>query len=135
MSDISDSVCLNHPDIPAAARCAACGKPICESCILKRNGSSYCSERCAEDAEKADGRVKEVMEGTQRVHARKRVRMLFLLFSLLLLCLAAYAFYARNSEKIHLFLKQTERQIRETVGQNAGEPKESVEQGIPSSTN
>lgn len=41
------SVCEWHPGISAIARCCACGKPVCVSCLRRRNRASYCVE-CVE---------------------------------------------------------------------------------------
>jgi TM2 domain-containing membrane protein YozV len=36
--------CLNHPEVPAAAFCRSCGKPLCEECKKPAQGSVYCEE-------------------------------------------------------------------------------------------
>jgi TM2 domain-containing membrane protein YozV len=36
--------CRNHPDIPAAAFCRECGKPLCTECERPALGSIYCAE-------------------------------------------------------------------------------------------
>jgi len=36
--------CANHPDIPAAAFCRSCGKPLCETCKRPAQGTIYCDE-------------------------------------------------------------------------------------------
>jgi hypothetical protein len=36
--------CLNHPEVPAAAFCRACGKPLCDACKRAAQGSVYCEE-------------------------------------------------------------------------------------------
>ena len=36
--------CLNHPEIPAAAFCRTCGKPLCDACKRPAQGSVYCEE-------------------------------------------------------------------------------------------
>ena len=41
MADLSHSVCLNHPDSQATARCATCGKPVCQICVVQRNHTTY----------------------------------------------------------------------------------------------
>ena len=73
MADLSQSVCLNHPNTPAVARCATCGKPICSQCIVSRNGSSYCSAKCADSAASSDGRVKDVLAEKKRTNAKGTV--------------------------------------------------------------
>lgn len=34
--------CLNHPDVPSAAYCQNCGKPLCAACIRSVGGQVYC---------------------------------------------------------------------------------------------
>jgi hypothetical protein len=34
--------CLNHPDVPAAAYCQSCGKPLCTACMRSVGGSVFC---------------------------------------------------------------------------------------------
>ena len=36
--------CLNHPEIPAAAFCRSCGKPLCDACKRPAHGTVYCEE-------------------------------------------------------------------------------------------
>ena len=36
--------CENHPDREAVANCAVCGKPICEECLIKIAGNTYCKD-------------------------------------------------------------------------------------------
>ncbi|HYG78595.1 MAG TPA: hypothetical protein VEK08_26585 [Planctomycetota bacterium] len=44
------SVCVNHPNIQAEARCACCHKPVCGACVLRQGSSTFCSEKCIENA-------------------------------------------------------------------------------------
>jgi Domain of unknown function (DUF5668)/B-box zinc finger len=34
--------CQNHPDVPAAAYCQSCGKPLCTACMRSVGGSVFC---------------------------------------------------------------------------------------------
>jgi hypothetical protein len=36
--------CQNHPEVPAAAYCRACGKPVCDECRRDALGTVYCAE-------------------------------------------------------------------------------------------
>ncbi len=36
--------CANHVDVPAAAFCRTCGKPLCNSCVRDVRGVIYCEE-------------------------------------------------------------------------------------------
>ena len=49
---IMSNICVNHPNVQAAALCAFCSIPVCSRCIVERNTHHYCSEQCAENAEK-----------------------------------------------------------------------------------
>lgn len=35
--------CANHPEVPAAAFCRECGKPMCAECQMPAQGSIYCA--------------------------------------------------------------------------------------------
>jgi TM2 domain-containing membrane protein YozV len=37
--------CANHPDVPVAAYCQNCGKPLCATCVRSVSGVVYC-EQC-----------------------------------------------------------------------------------------
>ena len=34
--------CKNHPDVPAADRCAACAEAFCPNCLVDIQGAKYC---------------------------------------------------------------------------------------------
>ncbi len=36
--------CANHPDVPAAAYCRTCGKPLCVNCKREAMGTIFCEE-------------------------------------------------------------------------------------------
>ncbi len=42
------SMCANHRDTPAVARCLHCNRPICEQCTREITGGRFCSEDHAE---------------------------------------------------------------------------------------
>ncbi|MCY3023421.1 MAG: B-box zinc finger protein [Planctomycetota bacterium] len=44
------SICVNHTNRAATARCVTCHKPLCAECIVKVKGSTYCSQTCADNA-------------------------------------------------------------------------------------
>lgn len=134
MAKISDSVCLNHPDTPAVTRCATCGKPVCKNCIVNKNGSNYCSQVCADNAQKSAGRVSEVMESRKRADSRRGVRTLVILIILIAAGAAAYYFYTKNKDDVDRFVQKTEKELGEKIKQNADETKKSIEQGIPSNS-
>jgi hypothetical protein len=36
--------CQNHPEVPAAAYCRTCGKPVCDACRRDAYGTVFCAE-------------------------------------------------------------------------------------------
>ncbi len=131
MAKISDSVCLNHPDTPAVTRCATCGKPVCQICVVRKNGSDYCSQVCAANAEKSAGRVNTVMESKKRASSRNGIRTLIVLIVLAALAAAAWYFYSSNKDDVDKFVKKTEKELGTKIRKNAAETRKSIEQGIP----
>lgn len=111
MADISESVCLNHPDTPAVIRCATCGKPICQACIVRRNSSAYCSDTCADNAENSFDRVNDVIENKKKVDAKNRVRTIIILIILAAVAAGAYFYYTQNKSEVDRFINKTEKQI------------------------
>jgi hypothetical protein len=47
--------CLNHPDVPAAAYCQNCGKPLCTACMRSVGGSVFCEPCLAARLSAAQG--------------------------------------------------------------------------------
>ncbi len=47
--------CLNHPEVPAAAFCRSCGKPLCEACKKPAQGTVYCEEHVPAETASAPG--------------------------------------------------------------------------------
>lgn len=133
-SKISDSVCLNHPNTPAVTRCAACGKPICENCIVSDGGSSYCSAACAKNAKASAGRIQGVNEGINRTNSARRIRNVIILIILIAIGAAGYYFYKNNKNDVDRFVQKTERKIEKTVKDKAAETKNSINQGIPTTS-
>ena len=43
-------VCINHHDRPAVAHCASCRRPICEECLVEKDGFKCCSRECLQTA-------------------------------------------------------------------------------------
>ncbi len=131
MADISESVCLNHPDTPAVTRCASCNKPICEKCIVTGNGGlSYCSKKCAENAIHSVKRVDQVLENKKKVDAKSRTRGIVIIVILLAILAAAVCFYHKNKEDVDRVMKKTERKINRTMK----DTKKSIEKSLPSSS-
>ena len=130
MADISESVCLNHPDTPAVCRCATCGKPVCNQCVVSRNGSGYCSEKCASDAADSVNRVSGALADKAKSDARRKKRAIVVLIVFIAAAGAAYFLYQRNRNDVDRFLRKTGNEI----SRKAGETEQSIRQSIPSSS-
>ena len=98
MANISDSYCLNHPDTPAAARCATCGKHVCEKCTVIRDGVSYCSDACADAAAASSGRVNSALEAGRKNAAKARVRSIVILIIIIAAAAGAWYYYSNNKD-------------------------------------
>ena len=128
MANLSESVCLNHPDTPATARCATCGKPVCSQCVIHRNGLDYCSESCADSADSSVGRVDSALNSKRKTDAQARRRNAILFFLLILAAAAGYYFYTRNRDKVNSFIHQSGQKVQKKVDTT----KNVIQKGIPS---
>ena len=91
------SVCLNHPNVPAVARCAVCRKPICADCVVKHDGVTYCSAQCRDDAIRTGTMVAGVQESKKRSSSNRMIMTLIKL--IILLALVAGGWFAYNKMK------------------------------------
>lgn len=130
MAEASNNVCPNHPDTPAVARCATCGKPVCAKCVVNRNGYQYCSTKCAAMAESTKGNVDTVLTAKKRTDSKSKVRTIIILIVLVAAVAAGYFFYQRNRNDVKRFIRKTENQV--TTG--AKNTKKSIDKGIPKSS-
>lgn len=55
--------CIVHHDRPAAARCGACHKPVCSSCVVSTADGKFCSHECAQKTEDYRKRAKGFKKG------------------------------------------------------------------------
>ncbi len=130
MADLFESVCLNHPDTPAVTRCATCSKPICKRCIVSRNGVNYCSKACAENAMETVGQVNRTLEEKRRTDLRTRRRAIIVLLIIILAAAAASWYYNQNKSDVDRLMRKT----GEKLEQNVKEAKETIQQGVPTSS-
>ena len=127
MSEVLNSVCPNHPDTPAVARCAACGKPVCAKCLVTRNGVQYCSAQCASLAESRKDDVRIVMDSKKKVDSARKIRSVVILIVIIAAVAAGYYFYRHNRKDVNRFIQKTEKQL----GSTARDAKNSIKSGIP----
>jgi cell wall-active antibiotic response 4TMS protein YvqF/B-box zinc finger protein len=61
--------CLNHPDVPAAAYCQSCGKPLCTACMRSVGGSVFCEPCLAARLSAAPGSALPPDASVTGIHA------------------------------------------------------------------
>ena len=86
------SVCVNHPDRAATARCGSCHKPICGDCVVHSAGSVFCSQKCAEGAARFKERFRPYNGPGLLARIRALISWLFGLAVLLAVVVAVCAY-------------------------------------------
>ena len=127
MADISKSFCMNHPDTPAAARCATCGKHICAQCVVERNGSKYCSEQCAEAAANSTERVNTAANAGRNIAVRSRIRTIIILIILAAAAAGGWIYYKNNKSKVDSFVEKTGKNVQKGLDTT----KKSIQKSVP----
>ena len=119
-------VCLNHPDVNAAAKCCACGKPLCAECVMIFDDQKYCSEACRLKGLASQLRAAEVIS-EKRATAKRGKFKKFIVFLLILAAAAGAAcFYAKNKKEIDNRAASGLEVVREKTGQAVREGKEAM---------
>jgi uncharacterized protein HemX len=122
--------CFNHGEREAAARCAVCGKGVCEECVIRSNGLAFCSESCKEKGSAMAGRSNDVLAEKSKTNSATLVRKLIYLFVVLAAVAAAYFFYVEHQKKIEPKLKSN----LQSVEQGAADFVKNVKKAIPKSS-
>lgn len=47
MVDVTQTGCINHPNMPAVNRCKQCSKPTCHKCTVVGPTGKFCSDQCS----------------------------------------------------------------------------------------
>lgn len=119
---IKGSVCLNHPNVAAVARCATCSKPICSDCALIFDGVTYCSETCRDNAIRTGMMVDDVQQRKGKANLRRKIQQIISLIVLIALVCFGYIFYKGNKSKID----QKAKDLKQTVQQKSSEAADSI---------
>ena len=127
MADISKSYCLNHPDTPAVARCATCGKHVCAQCVVSRNGSSYCSEACADSAANTAGRVNTAVSAERNIAARSRIRTIVILIILAAAAAGGWYYYQNHKDEVNSAVKKAGNKVQKSMDTT----KQSIQKSVP----
>ena len=131
MADISKSYCLNHPDTPAAARCATCGKHVCAQCVVSRNGSSYCSEACADSAANTAGRVNTATNAERNIAARARIRTIVIIIILAAAAAGGWYYYQGHKDEVDSKVNSAVKKAGTTVQKSMDSTKQTIQKGVP----
>lgn len=119
-------VCLNHPDVNAVAKCAACGKPLCAECVMIYDNEKYCSEQCHLKGLASQLRSSQVIsekKSTDRKSGAKK----FVVFVIILLVAAAGAYYySQNKKAIDRKAKSSIRSVKNKADAAIAEGKKAV---------
>ena len=115
-------VCLNHPDKEAAAVCAACGKPLCNECILSTGDGSFCSQECIRRGQESRQRSAQVIATSARTDRKLRKKGFIWFIILLLLAAGAWFFYQKNQKTVDRKFNSVARSIKDGANEaiNAG---------------
>ena len=127
MADISKSYCLNHPDTPAVARCATCGKHVCAQCLVSRNGSSYCSEACADSAANTAGRVNTAVAAERNIAARARIRTIVIIIILAAAAAGGWYYYQGHKDEVNSAVKNAGNKVQKSMDST----KQTIQKGVP----
>ena len=119
---IKGSVCLNHPNVEAVARCATCSKPVCGECAQVHDGGTYCSQLCHDNAKRTGMMIEDVERRKAKANFRRRLKMIINLLVLAAIAGGAYYFYTRNKSKVD----QTLKEAGQTVQQKTTEAAETI---------
>ena len=131
MADISKSYCLNHPDTPAVARCATCGKHVCAQCVVSRNGSSFCSKACADSAANTAGRVNSAVAAERNIAARARIRTIVILIILAAAAAGGWYYYQGHKDEVDSKVNSAVKKAGTTVQKSMDSTKQTIQKGVP----
>ena len=123
MPDLHGSVCLNHPNTLAVARCATCSKPICAECAQEHDGVKYCSDLCWQNAKRTGLMVDDVNRRKGAANFKRRIVQLIQLIIVLAVILGGYHFYKTHKATVDAKLKQAQQKVE----QGAKDAKKAVE--------
>jgi len=116
---VENQVCLSHTDRQAVSRCETCFKPLCEECILEKDGVHFCSEACVVNYAESGERVQQYEAVKRRERRRKLRRRLLLLIIIIALGAAAYHWHKSNPKR--------SKELREKLQKEAQKAKKKVQ--------
>ena len=99
MAKTSGQVCLNHPDRSGVSRCTTCFKPLCDECILERDGLHFCSQECSENETRTSENVDAFQDQSRRDRKRRRKRKMLVRLVILIVIVAAAWYWCSTHPK------------------------------------
>ena len=125
------AVCLNHTDVEAVTRCAACGKPLCAACVAVRDGGDYCSDQCHARGKEAAAQSDAVIGAKAATAKSRKIRLLIVLFIIIAVAAAAAMYYKQNKNDSRADaavrqVKATAAKTEKAVSKEAGAAKQTL---------
>ncbi len=93
------SACFYHDEKLGVTHCNVCMKPLCEDCVKRIEGGSYCSEDCAFKAKRAlsnMNEIKEINAMQEEAMKRKNLQMAIVNFFVAIGLIVLFIFAWRN---------------------------------------
>ena len=104
-------VCINHHDRPAVAHCASCRRPICEECLVEKDGFKCCSRECLQTALASTAVTNDIL--SRRRSASASAKIGGLVRWIVILAIIGAAFYFRVPQKVLSWFKSKKSQVQE----------------------
>ena len=92
--------CFYHSEKEAVARCAACGRSICQECVRFEGSMTFCSDECKAKAAAAGERTNKVLSEKAQSNSAALVRKLIYIFVVIAAVAAAWYFCSRHQKSI-----------------------------------
>ena len=118
--------CFNHEDREGTARCAVCGKSLCEECAITADGMTFCSEECRSKGGSGAARSGEVLGEKAKTDGARKVRVLIFIFVVILAVAAAAVFLKDNGKKLEKQTGDAVKQIQKGAQKSAAAVKKAV---------
>ncbi len=123
-------VCLNHPDVNAVAKCAACGKPLCAECVMIFDNQKYCSEACHLKGLASQLRAENVIGKKKSTDRKSGAKKFFTFVIIIIIAAGAAYFYSKNKKAID----QRASAGIETIKVRAGQAVEDGKKAVPANS-
>jgi len=92
--DLDGPVCLKHPDRLAVAHCSVCRKPLCQECLISRDGFKCCSEEHLKMAKESTRRSADVWDNRNRDEKKRSTRSFVIWIVIIIVLLLGWLFRA-----------------------------------------